>query len=86
MLDWLDDGKSLVFKAIWEAAMPKMSLISMFADLCTWLNALHDQRGSRVLLQRQQVFMRMQRQQSQWHAHSLRGSEAPGATEEWRML
>jgi hypothetical protein len=47
---------------------------------------LHDQRGSRVLLQRQQVFMRMQRQQSQWHVHSLRGSEAPGATEEWRML
>jgi hypothetical protein len=46
---------------------------------------LHDQRGSRVLLQRQQVFMRMQRQQSQWHALSLRGSEGPGTNEEWRM-
>ena len=66
--------------------MPTMSLISMFADLCTWLNALHDQRGSRVLLKRQQVFMRMQRQQSQWHALSLRDGPSPGATEEWRML
>jgi hypothetical protein len=66
--------------------MPKMSLISMFADLCIWLNAFHDQRGSRVLLKRQQVFMRMQRQQSQWHALSLREGPPLGATEEWRML
>jgi hypothetical protein len=54
--------------------MPKMSLISMFANLCTWLNALHDQHDSRALLKRQQVFMRMQRQQSQWHALSSRES------------
>jgi hypothetical protein len=52
--------------------MPKMSLISVFANLCRWLDALHDQHSSHVLLKRQQVFMRMQRQQSQWHALSLR--------------
>ena len=52
--------------------MPKVSVISMFANLRRWLDTLHDQHGSRVLLKRQQVFMRMQRQQSQRHGLSLR--------------
>jgi hypothetical protein len=52
--------------------MPKMSVISMLANLCHWLDTLHDQHGPSVLLKRQQVFMRMQRQQSQWHDLSLR--------------
>jgi hypothetical protein len=59
--------------------MPKMSVISMLANhLCRrlmdffWLDALHDQHGPRVLLKRQHVFMRMQRQQSQWQALSSR--------------
>ena len=66
--------------------MPKMSVISMLANLCHWLDTLQDQHGPRVLLKRQQVFMRMQRQQSQWHALSLREGPPLGATEEWRML
>jgi hypothetical protein len=52
--------------------MPKMSAISMFANLRRWLDILHDQHSSRVLLKRQQVFMRMQRQQSQWDGLPLR--------------
>ena len=61
--------------------MPKMSLISMFAShlsICRrlidffWLDTLHDQRCCRVQLKRQQGFMLMQRQQSQWHGVSLR--------------
>jgi len=35
-------------------------------------DTLHYQRCSPVLLKRQQGFMLMQRQQSQWHDHSLR--------------
>jgi hypothetical protein len=57
--------------------MPKMSVISMLANhLCRrlmdffWLDTLHDQHGSRVLLNRQQSFMRMQKQQSQSHGFS----------------
>jgi len=72
MRDWLDDRKALALVAIWETAMPKMSLISMFANLRSWLDVLHDQHGSRGLLKRQQVFMRMQRQQSQWDGLALR--------------
>jgi hypothetical protein len=52
--------------------MPKMFLISMFTSLRRRLATLHDQHGSPVLLKRQQVFMRMQRQQSQWGGLSLR--------------
>jgi hypothetical protein len=66
--------------------MPKMYVTSMFANLCRWLDALHDQHNSRVLSKRQHVFMVMQRQQSQWHALSLRDGPSLGATEEWRML
>ena len=56
--------------------MPKMSVISMFANhlsICRrlidffWPDALHDRRCARVLLKRQKGFMLMQRQQSQWH-------------------
>jgi hypothetical protein len=66
--------------------MPKASVISILANLWHWLDTLRDQHCSRVLLKRQQVFMLMQRQQSQWHAFSLREGPALGATEEWRML
>lgn len=86
MRNWLDDRKTLAFNAIREAAMPKMSVISMLANLWHWPDTLHNQHGSRVLLKRQQVFMRMQRQQSQWHALSLREGPSLGATEEWRIL
>ena len=66
--------------------MPKMSVISILANLWHWLDTLHGQHGSRILQKRQQVFMRMQKQQSQWHALSLREGPSLGATEEWRML
>jgi hypothetical protein len=66
--------------------MPKTSVISILATLWYWLDTLHDQHGSRVLLKRQQVFMGMQRQQSQRHAPSLRDGPSLGVTEEWRML
>ena len=52
--------------------MPEASVISMFANLRRWLGILHNQHGSRVLSKRQQVFMRMQRQQSQWDGLPLR--------------
>jgi hypothetical protein len=66
--------------------MPKTSVISILANLWYWLDTLRDQHGSRALLKRQQVFMRMQRQQSQWHALSSRDGPSLGATEKWRML
>ena len=52
--------------------MPKMSMVSMFANLCRWLGILHDWRWSPVLVKRQQGFMLMQRQQSQCHGLSSR--------------
>ena len=53
--------------------MPKMSVIAMFVNLRRWFDTLHDRHGSRILLKRQEVFMRMQRQQSQWHGPLVEG-------------
>ena len=76
--------------------MPRMLVSSIFGihlSICRrlidffWLHTLHDQRCARVLLKRQQGFMLMQRQQSQWHGLLVEREQTKFVfVNDWRML